>query len=213
MRKLIYGDEAMNAVDNRIRPIGYKEFVLVRKEDRMTERDLDTAIEKCERIMECDTRTLKNPESENGWIFEKIYDLLKFLRQCRFDSDAKSGDMISRQAAIDALTEDKELINAGLDSLTLDYNTRRNEEQRREQIDEDIETIKELPVAQPGWIPCTPGTMPEREGRYVCTYTYDGKKDVFMFRFENGDFLVPWYVETVTAWYKPLDPWEGNANE
>lgn len=35
MRKLIYGDEAMNAVDNRIRPIGYKEFVLVRKENYM----------------------------------------------------------------------------------------------------------------------------------------------------------------------------------
>lgn len=26
---LIYGDEAMIAVDNRIRPIGYKEFVLM----------------------------------------------------------------------------------------------------------------------------------------------------------------------------------------
>lgn len=29
----------------------------------MNEKDLDTAIEKCERIMEFDTRTLKNPES------------------------------------------------------------------------------------------------------------------------------------------------------
>ena len=66
---------------------------------------------------------------------------------------------------------------------------------------------------QQQWIPCTPETMPEKEGRYVCTYTYDGKKDVFMFRFEDGDFLVPWYVDTITAWYKPLDPWEGEQDE
>jgi hypothetical protein len=58
-------------------------------------------------------------------------------------------DLISRQAAIDELTENKEMINAVLDSLTLDYNTRRNQEQRRGQINEDIETIKALPSAQP----------------------------------------------------------------
>jgi hypothetical protein len=58
-------------------------------------------------------------------------------------------DYISRQAAIEALTENKEMINAVLDSLTLDYNTRRNQEQRRGQIDEDIETIKALPPVQP----------------------------------------------------------------
>ena len=57
-------------------------------------------------------------------------------------------DLISKQAAIDVLTENKEMINAVLDSLTLDYNTRRNEEQRRGQINEDIETIKALPSAQ-----------------------------------------------------------------
>ena len=52
----------------------------------MTEKDLDIAIEKCERIMEFDTRTLKNPESENGYIFEKVYDLLQFLRQLQFST-------------------------------------------------------------------------------------------------------------------------------
>lgn len=77
----------------------------------------------------------------------------------------------------------------------------------------DLEKIPSVtPSAQPRWIPCTPETMPEREGRYVCTYTYDGKKDVFMFRFEDGDFLVPWYVDAITAWYKPLDPWEGDKH-
>lgn len=60
-------------------------------------------------------------------------------------------DTIYRQDAIDALIENKEMINVVLDSLTLDYNTRRNQEQRRGQINEDIETIKALPPAQPEW--------------------------------------------------------------
>lgn len=70
----------------------------------MTEKDLDTAIEKCERIMEFDTRTLKNPDSENGYIFEKVYDLLKFLRQFEFETGGMD-DTISRRAAIDTAIE------------------------------------------------------------------------------------------------------------
>ena len=67
----------------------------------MTEKDLDVAIEKCERIMEFDTRTLKNPESENGYIFEKVYDLLQFLRQFQFSTDVKvNNDINSRQEVI-----------------------------------------------------------------------------------------------------------------
>ena len=58
-------------------------------------------------------------------------------------------DLISRNMAINVLIENKEMINAVLDSLTLDYNTRKNQEQRRGQINEDIETIKTLPSAQP----------------------------------------------------------------
>jgi len=58
-------------------------------------------------------------------------------------------DTISRQAAIDALTKNKEMINAALDSLMLDYNSRIIQQQRRGQINEDIETIEKLPSAQP----------------------------------------------------------------
>ena len=25
--------------------------------------------------------------------------------------------------------------------------------------------------------------------------------------------VVPWYVDAITAWYKPLDPWEGGHGE
>lgn len=58
-------------------------------------------------------------------------------------------DLISRQVALDELAENKEMINAVLDSLTLDYNTRKNLDQRRSQVDEDIETIKELQTIEP----------------------------------------------------------------
>ena len=72
----------------------------------MTEKDLDIAIETCERIMEFDTRTLKNPESENGWLFDKVYDLLQFLRQLQFATDTNvGGNLIDRQAALNALGE------------------------------------------------------------------------------------------------------------
>lgn len=86
----------------------------------MSEKDLDIAIEKCERIMEFDTRTLENQESENGHIFEKVYDLLQFLRQFQFVEQMPSaqpsvskteiiGDTISRQAAINALENTNEV--------------------------------------------------------------------------------------------------------
>ena len=68
----------------------------------MTATDLDAAIEKCERIMEMDTRTMQNPVSENGWIFEKVYELLKFLRQFQFETGGMD-DTISRIAVLDAI--------------------------------------------------------------------------------------------------------------
>lgn len=76
----------------------------------MTERDLDIAIEKCERIMEIDTRTMQNPVSENGHIFEKVYELLKFLRQLQFatDTNVATTDTISREAAVEAMRKAKD---------------------------------------------------------------------------------------------------------
>lgn len=113
-------------------------------------------------------------------------------------------DLISRQAAIDALG--CEIIVTGRINAKTIY-----AKAIHDYINLVCDRIKGLPSAQQ-WIPCTPETMPEREGRYVCTYTYDGKKDVFMFRYEDGQFMVPWYVDAITAWYKPLDPWEGGQD-
>ena len=58
-------------------------------------------------------------------------------------------DLIGRRAALDALEQNEEMINIVLDSLTLDYNSRTYQWQRRAQIKNDINTIRELPSAQP----------------------------------------------------------------
>lgn len=104
-------------------------------------------------------------------------------------------DVIYRQAAIDALNKRWGTCILGDDIA-----------------DGCAKVLSALSSAQQ-WIPCTPETMPETDGRYVCTYIHDGKKDVFMFRYEDGGWIVPWYVKAITAWYKPLDPWEGEEGD
>ena len=106
----------------------------------MTEKDLDIAIEKCERIMEFDTRTLKDPESENGFLFDSVYDLLKFLRQLRFDTDTNvcGTDTISRAAAL-----------KGLEDLNIASFYEENEHSK-EAYTEVKTMLKALPSAQPG---------------------------------------------------------------
>ena len=105
----------------------------------MTEKDLDIAIEKCERIMEMDARTMQNPVSENGWIFEKVYELLQYLRQFQFATDTNVGDTISRKAAIDAVRKAKD----------------KSEAHRM---------LVQLPPAQPGCEDVVPRTSVE----YIC---------------------------------------------
>jgi len=103
---------------------------------------------------------------------------------------SNANDLISRQTAIDALTENKEMINAVLDSLTLDYNTRINQEQRRGQVNEDIETIKALPSAQPEpqWIPCSVRLPKEKDGRVLITL--DGEVTTAIY----SEFSNTWYI-------------------
>ena len=110
----------------------------------MTEKDLDIAIEKCERIMEFDTRTLKDRESENGYIFDKVYELLKFLRGLKFDTD--TNDTISRQAAITEFSCCELTPDGGIDANYA------------------IDFLKQLPPAQPWCEDAVPRTSVE----YIC---------------------------------------------
>ena len=157
----------------------------------MTEKDLDIAIEKCERIMEFDTRTLKNPESENGWLFDKVYDLLQFLRQLQFapDTNVATTDTVSRAAVVDAI-DGVDWYHQN-DSGEMVHGANSAEDQPWYKAEDIYKAIEGVPSAQPmedaramcgecdawnqyknpqsRWIPCTPDTMPQEDGEYLVT--------------------------------------------
>ena len=58
-------------------------------------------------------------------------------------------DLISRQAAIDEIEYELEMINSALDSITLDFNARERLRQRRGEAREILNSIQQLPSAQP----------------------------------------------------------------
>lgn len=60
-------------------------------------------------------------------------------------------DTISRQAAIDEIEYELEMINSALDSITLDFNARERLRQRRGEAREILNSIQQLPSAQPEW--------------------------------------------------------------
>ena len=57
-------------------------------------------------------------------------------------------DSISRQAAIDEIEYELEMINSALDSLTLDFNARERLLQRKGEAREILNSIQQLPSAQ-----------------------------------------------------------------
>lgn len=166
----------------------------------MNEKDLDTAIEKCERIMEFDTRTLENPESENGWIFDKVYDLLQFLRQFQFATDTNVGgtdDTIGRQAAIETVRKAKD----------------KSEAHRM---------LIQLPSAQPGWIP-TSERLPKDFEEVLVWYEYfrygeyNRMYQTYGVGYYNSEFDI-WGGDIngrkvrVFAWMPLPAPWEGGQS-
>lgn len=58
-------------------------------------------------------------------------------------------ELIDRQAAIDEIEYEIEMINSALDSLTLDFNARERLRQRRGEAKEILNSIQQLPSAQP----------------------------------------------------------------
>ena len=58
-------------------------------------------------------------------------------------------DCISRQAAIDEIEYEFEMINSALDSMTLDFNARERLRQRRGEAIEILNSIQQLPTATP----------------------------------------------------------------
>lgn len=58
-------------------------------------------------------------------------------------------DAVSRQAAIDEIEYELEMINLALDSITLDFNARERLRQRKGEAREILNSIQQLPSAQP----------------------------------------------------------------
>lgn len=155
---------------------------------KMTEKDLDIAIEKCERIMEFDTRTMQNPVSENGWIFEKVYELLQYLRQFQFATDTNVGstDCISRAAVWDALNGIEISRNASW----------------YEFYQKAIIVVGELPSAQPDHIGEVTEMVGDAISRQALLDTVDGVS--WYHQNKNGE-MVHGASDKHQAWYKAED--------
>lgn len=188
----------------------------------MTEKDLDIAIEKCERIMEFDTRTLKNPESENGYIFEKVYDLLQFLRQFQFSTDAKvDNDMNSRSKKmpdiniiIDTI---KNAINASTGNKDYMVGLRNGMRWCLSVLTDKEPEYESIPPAESRWIPCTPETMPQEDGEYLVTIHWkNGGYYTDLLRYRA--YLNEWKYEdeifgTVVAWQPKPAPYQEEGQD
>ena len=130
-------------------------------------------------------------------------------------------DLIYKQAAIDEVQYEIEMINHALDSLTSDYNTRERLRQRKGEAREILNSIETLPAAN-RWIPCkerlpesyhNPVTMDY--GLYLCSCDFgDGNIVVRAFKFGNGHFLLGSGImdRYVTAWMPLPEPYKEDKN-
>ena len=76
--------------------------------------------------------------------------------------------------------------------------------------------IAELPPAQPGWIPCTPETMPQESGEYLVTVKW-GEDDCDTDIYEYSAYGNEWndgelFGGKVIAWQPKPQPWEGGQD-
>ena len=122
------------------------------------------------------------------------------------------GNLIDRQAALDALGEEPPVWYDGEDEIA-----------ERNQWRRDVAAIKALPSAQPGWIPCSE-RMPEEDGQYLITVKYkhvnDSYEDIYA---EHGEFYDGRWdmfcfghcgeVEDILAWCELPEPWEEEKAE
>ena len=75
---------------------------------------------------------------------------------------------VDKQAAIDEVQYEIEMINHALDSLTLDYNTREKLHQRKEEAREILNSIETLPAVNPE--PQKIGKWIHKGNRHTCPF-------------------------------------------
>ena len=112
-------------------------------------------------------------------------------------------DLISRQVAIDALNEANE---AGVC-------WRGGYEQRRNDFQEAIDCINDLPTAQK-WIPCSerlpePEVETQMRGWFITSNQYGGVS-MTCYEFENSPFKKGWQTDMrILAWMPLPEPYKG----
>ena len=147
-----------------------------------------------------------------------------------------NSDTISRQAAIDALKTDMASLDHIIKGMSA-YDVRLDAYvSQRNQVDCDIDTISNLPPAQPvqRWVPCSERLPEEREwigtkrfGTTISDEVYvtfeapDGQRFTDHISFQNGKLSAS-DAERMRVWYKgakpvawmPLpEPWKGEEDE
>lgn len=129
-------------------------------------------------------------------------------------------DTIYRQAAIDEIEYELEMINSALDSMTLDFNARERLRQRKGEAIEILNSIQTLPSTQPEpqWIPCSERMPEEHEWLgtkefgttisdevYVTFENEKGERFCKHMTFQNGK-LSRYDKAFIEAWYKGSKP-------
>lgn len=113
-------------------------------------------------------------------------------------------DLISRQAALDALGE-RPVIWSDNDDYTLG---------ERNQYDMDRLAIETVPSAQPGWIPCSE-RLPEEDTEVLISYRYkEGEGDTDHVNIDITSYGTTCFggreIHTLKEWRQPFDYFHAN---
>ena len=133
--------------------------------------------------------------------WDDLVTVVETWQSAQFATDINVGDTISRQAAIDALTRESLRLHA------LHWGDYPEAPDIQSGVLSSIDIIRELPPAQPQWIPSSEG-KPKRDGKYIVTTPrwkiVDVKEYSVKYWWEGG---------TPLAWMPLPEPYGGESDE
>lgn len=166
-----------------------------------------------------------NSDEHQAWYkAEDIYKAIESVPSAqptdRNGQERTGTDLISRQAALDTLDvlcQEHRYRIPGKRETYSQYN-----EAWQDALGRAEGAIGNLPPAQPGWIPCTPETMPKNKSNVLTVIYIPGRQahirsgwyEDGLFMNDNGDTWKATDKEVVGWMYQPKlpKPWEGDAN-